>query len=340
MTRLNDLCSMRNILGGVIMLSAILLCGCSKRPKGVLREGKMVSLMADLQLAEAYSNTAGMGNYNSDSRENLGKGVLAAHGVTQEEVDSTLAWYGRNMDDYTELFAKVDKEIMSRRKKLMKEEGSKDNINSADMLWPYQTHGVLSALGNSDAWILSLESPDLSRGDVLEWSIRMSESSAFTGVLGVEYADGTSDALSQMLSGKQKYELRLQTDTGKTVSRIYGTLRLKDSKQMPIYADSIMLRRLPFDSLEYHRHRSLRHYGAPARIKPKVEKKDTTANDTVPLKMLDKTEPNKRFDPADKPKPADNQKIMTINPLSGRQSVADRKELDKKKGNLDKSKKR
>lgn len=296
------------------MLSALLLCGCSKRPKGVLSEKKMVGLMADIQLAEAYSNTAGLSRYGNDERGNLGKGVLSAHGVTQEEVDSTLAWYGRNMDDYAELYEKVDKEIATRRKKLMKEEDNHSEVNSADMLWPYQTHGLLSSLGNTDAWILSLESPDLNKGDVLEWSVRMSESSAFTGVLGVEYADGTSDALTQMLSGKQKYEMRLQTDTGKVVSRIYGSLRLKDDSHKPIFADSIMLRRLPFDSLEYNKHRSLRHYGVPARIKPKAEKKDTLAKDTTGIKTL----PLKRVDDGVLKKSVKNEPQLPHKPVSAK----------------------
>ena len=289
MTRGNDIFRFLKKSGGVLLLSAIVFCGCSDKPKGTLSERKMVKLMADLQLAEAYSNTVGLSHYGAtDSREEIGKGVLAAHDVSQEQLDSTLSWYGRNIDDYTNLYEKVDKEIMSRRKKIMRE-GSQKEINSADMLWPYQSHGVLSTLGNSDAWILSLESPSLERGDILEWSLRLSETTQLNGVLGVEYTDGTSDANSQMLTGsRRKYEIQLQTDTGKTVRRIYGTLRLRESDQKPIYADSIMLRKMPFDSLEYAKHRSLRHYGAPARIKPKVEKKDTIAKDTV--KMFKKME--------------------------------------------------
>lgn len=320
MTRLNDICSMVKTIGGVMILSALLLCGCSKRPKCVLSEKKMVSLMVDMQLAEAYSNTTGLSRYGNNERDSLGRGVLSAHGVTQEELDSTLAWYGRNMDDYTELYLKVDKEITSRRKKLMNE-GDKDrDINSADMLWPYQTHGVLSSLGNSDAWILSIESPELSRGDVLEWTMRMSESAAFNGVLGVEYSDGTSDAMSQMFSGKQKHEIRIQTDTGKFVSRIYGSLRLKDDGRKPIFVDSLMLRRLPFDSIEYNKHRSMRHYGVPERIKPKVEEKDTVKNDSLKVENSN-TVLNKRIDNPNLPKSADEKGIITINPVSGKKST-------------------
>ena len=37
-----------------IVLVAILTTGCSKRPKGILSEDKMVAVMADIQIAEAY----------------------------------------------------------------------------------------------------------------------------------------------------------------------------------------------------------------------------------------------------------------------------------------------
>lgn len=269
------------IIGGVGILSALLFSGCTKRPKEVLSEKKMVRLMADMQLTESYLSSSGLNHLNSEERENLGKGVLKAHGVTQEELDSTLSWYGRNMDDYTELFAKVDKEIIARREKIMKEERVDDQLNTADMLWPYSSHGVLSALGNSDAWILSLEAPDLDKGDVVEWSMRVSEAAQFNGVIGVEYSDGTSDANVQTLSGKQKYELRVQTDTGKFVTRIYGTIRLRENRYKPVFSDSIMLRRIPYDSVEYSKQRYQKHYGFPVRIKPKVETKDTVANDTL-----------------------------------------------------------
>ncbi|MBD5357102.1 MAG: DUF4296 domain-containing protein [Bacteroides sp.] len=279
----NDHSTAIKIIGGVIILSALLFCGCSKRPKGVLSEKKMVSLIADLQLVESYSNVIGISNYSSDERGNLGRGVLTAHGVTQMELDSTLAWYGRNMDDYSELYVKVDKEISSRRNRLMKEEGQENVMNSGDMLWPYTTHGNLSKLGNSDGWILSIDAPELNRGDAIEWSMRVSESAQFSGVLGVEYEDGTSEAKMQTFSSKQKYVLRLQTDTGKLVKRIYGTMRLKDEKHKPVYSDSITLRRINFDSLEYARNRGSRRYGVPAPIKPKFEKIDSMLmlNDTM-----------------------------------------------------------
>lgn len=316
MTRGNDIFRFLKKSCGVLLLSAIVFCGCSDKPKEALSERKMVKLMADLQLAEAYSNTMGISHYGStDKRSEIGKGVLAAHGVTQEQLDSTLAWYGRNIDDYTELYEKVDKEIVSRRKKIMKE-GSQQEINSADMLWPYQTHGVLSQLGNSDAWIFSLESPSLEKGDMLEWTMRLSEMAQINGVLGVEYEDGTSDAYSQLLSGnKLKYEMILQTDTGKTVRRVYGTVRLRDNSQKPVFADSIMLRKMPFDSLEYVKHRSLRHYGAPARIKPKEEKKDTVSTDTVKMikrvELDDNLRPIKQGEPIKAAKSDDKPNVAT-----------------------------
>lgn len=274
--------------------------------------------MADLQLTESYANT--IGKYGSEDREDLGKGVLAAHGVSQEELDSTLAWYGKNIDDYTELYEKVDKKLISQRAKHMKENNYSLDINSGDMLWPYQTHGVLSPLGNSDGWILSINSPELERGDVLEWSMRTTESQQFNGVLGVEYTDGTSEAKSQTFSVKNKYVITLQTDTAKIVSRIYGTIRLKEKISNAIYADSIMLRKIPFDSIEFSRNRSARRYGIPVKIRPKIAKKDTIKNDTVNVDTLSTKLLNMRIDSNNVPLRTDKPVLRTINPTTGEKS--------------------
>lgn len=253
----------------------LLLAGCSQRPKEVLSEKKMIKLMADMEIAESYAGIADRGPSGGDTRYELGKGVLAANGVTQEQLDTTLAWYGRNLDDYSDLFAKVDKEIISRKKKLLNL--SQDEvIEEGDILWRYGKNGMLSNLGNSQAWVLSVDDPDLQQGDRLEWTMHIDNNSQMNGVLGVEYTDGSSEAASSVFVGRNKIELICQTDTGKTVRRIYGSLRVKEEKNLPIFADSISLRRIPYDSVEYYSHRNLKRYGIPSPkvVKP-VEEKDS-----------------------------------------------------------------
>lgn len=255
------------IAGGILILSGLLASGCKEKKEKVLSEKEMVDLIVDLKLAEAYANTQLNGPNPSEQRRELAKSVLAQHNVTQEQLDTTLGWYGRNLDEYAELYEKVDKRLLQKRKKLMKDtEGDLAN-KEGDNFWAYGKNGIISSLGNNDGWIISLSDPDLNRGDKLEWTMHINNASTpLVGVLGVDYDDGTSEAVSTYFTNRQHIELSLQTDTGKTAQRIYGTLRLKKSDSTPLFADSIALRRLPYDSLEYSRFRSQRKYGYPVRI--------------------------------------------------------------------------
>lgn len=258
-----------------LLLVCVSLAGCSKRPKEILSEKQLVRLMADMELAESYSNIADVRSHDSEYRLELGKSVLAAHGITQEQLDTTLSWYGRNLDDYSELYAKVDKEILERKKKLLKMTDEEIQMEESDILWKYGKNGLLSDLGTSDGWILSVTEPELQQGDRLLWSMHIDNPVQLNGVLGVEYADGTSEAVSSVFIGKNKLELDYQTDTAKVVKRIYGSIRLKDngSGSLPIFADSINLVRLPFDSMEYRIHRNVKRYGIPSPKKKNVEEK-------------------------------------------------------------------
>lgn len=272
------------VSAGLFLAGNSFLCSCSSKPKDVIPEKEMVQLMADMQLAEAYADAEYRGAESFDRREELAKSVLARHGVSEEELDSTLSWYGRNLDTYSELFEKVDKELAGRKEKLLKTEGKGEKV-AGDNLWPYSQNGLLSNLGNSDAFVFSISDPELQKGDIIEWDMHISKAAYLTGVLGVDYNDGEGEAVSSVFSGRLSLDLRLQTDTGKTVRRIYGTMRLKDRENMPLFADSISLQRLPFDSVEFAKYRNQKRYGVPSRIIPvNKERKDSTENDSVGMK--------------------------------------------------------
>lgn len=285
-----------------LLFLAIILSGCNDRPKEVLSEKKMVRLMADMELAEAYSNMSSQGHQDHDYRYELGRSVLATHGVTQEQLDTTLAWYGRNLDDYSELFEKVDKEILKRKKKLMNLSDEEMEMAESDILWKFGKNGLLSSLGNTDSWIFSADEPELQKGDRLQWSMHIDEPVQINGVLGVEYEDGSSEASSNVFIGRNRLELSLQTDTGKVVRRVYGTIRLKDDTHKPLFADSISVVRLPYDSMEYRMSRNVKHYGIPVVRKPKIEVKgDSIDSDEEEIEIGQSPNPDNSTNGKDKP---------------------------------------
>ena len=265
----------------IIFFVLSLLAGCSKRPKGVLSEDKMVNLLVDMEIAEAYVNT--QMSASSDEKIKIGKQVLALHGVTEESLDTTLAWYGRNMDEYSELFEKVDKEIEKRREKYTDVPGQKPR--ASDNLWPYSEHLIISPLSGQEVYTFTLMSPETNKGDIIKMSFSLPNNTTLKGTLGVEYNDGYGEANIVNYSSKKNVEFALQTDSSKKVSKIFGILDVKDIKN-PVYLDSIKIETEPIDSLSYRsKRRTQKSFGIMRSQKIEVKKieKDSveTAKDSL-----------------------------------------------------------
>lgn len=249
---------------GIVCLIAT---GCAKRPEGVLSDDEMVSLIVDMQLADGYCNATYNGSHSSDNRSVMGERVLAAHGVTIEQLDSSLSWYGRNMDTYTELYEQVDKKMLERRKKLMKGTADDVEMSEGNNLWPYGKHGMISDLGVNDGYVFSVTSDELIKGDAIDWKMNISPSVPAQGVLGVEYTDGEVNYVSRTFQSQSKIEMHIQTDTALVVKRVFGTLRIGDSSRLPVMTDSISLVRTPLDSMQYYKVNSQRKYSGPKPVK-------------------------------------------------------------------------
>ena len=275
----------------IIFIFACPFLSCNKRPKGILSENEMVSLMVDMQIADAYYEMTAHGgsSYNSNKND-FGKSVLIKHGVTQEEVDSTLKWYGRNLDEYAALFAKVDKELQKQKEIIEKENQLITDENDLDNLWPYSKNGILLPTSTTQGWIFDLNGNDVGKGDRLLFSMHFSIPQSVKSVLGVEYNDGSGDAITNLGTNRPKVELTLQTDTGKQVSRIYGSIILNEKVKQPLLTDSIILTKLPIDSLEYKKIRNQKKYHAlqNKRVisKDTLNHKNSVSKDTIENKIV------------------------------------------------------
>ena len=78
----------------------ILWSACSHTPKGIIPEKKMCDLLVDMQMAETIMNDDPY-TYRSVRQKNaLFQSVFKKHNLTQAEYDSSLIWYGKNIDIY------------------------------------------------------------------------------------------------------------------------------------------------------------------------------------------------------------------------------------------------
>lgn len=253
----------------VVAIGALLLGSCVKRPDKVLSDDDMAPIIADMEIAEAYAQ-ANPGTINDqEKREQLIEGVLRKHGVSREVFDSTMSWYARNSDEYYDLYERVDKQIARRRKDFTGVSTSEDAVGE---IWPYSRRALIAAESGERALSFSIPAEQLDKGSRLVWKLRLRSmpSNAFV-TFGVSYSDGTASFISRPAQSARKIELSLQTDTARSVSSIFGNLSLPSVTDLPLWIDSISLRPLPFDSLEYYNINSQRRYFKPSRFKPKKE---------------------------------------------------------------------
>ena len=251
------------LLLAIALVGATLL-GCSDRPKDVLSEKDMASLMADMELADAY--IMGRREFSEDSmRRLLHESVLERHGVTNAQMDSSMKWYGENLDIYVEVQEKVIDKLRHSSAKLMPLTGGADAG-----LWTYPRMMRVSPLSPDDGIVFSLSPSGLKPGEVLELSGRIIEPSAgIKSLIGVEYNDGTAGYVTRDFSslGERRFTTELQTDSSKSVNRIFGTIRSSDSNSRQLIIDSLAMQHRPFDASLYQRINSQRLYRLPHKKK-------------------------------------------------------------------------
>ncbi len=270
---------MKNFLY-IFFVLALFFTGCSKRPKNILSEDKMVAVMTDIQIAEAYDRVGNANDYlKGKDRELLGRGVLMQHGVSVEEMDSTLAWYGRNMDEYPKLYKKIDAELNKRQLKYAKAAGESENESSSADLWPYSRHYVLDNKSLTNGIIADIPAVDLEPGTKLTWKMIADGANSSILTLGVDYVDGSSEIFKNTNRGYEKWvDVSLQTDFTLEVKRIFAIANFEYSSPR-VNIDSVQLTKLQFNREEYNKNvfqRSIRPAGRKIVLPP-----DTSTNSSL-----------------------------------------------------------
>lgn len=237
----------------------VLTVACGRRPSYVLSEDKLVDLIVDMELTEAYV-TSEMGA-SSQERIAMGRQVLEYHGVSEETLDTTLAWYGRNMDEYSKLFEKVDKEIESRREHYTKIEGVVEK--EGDDLWIYNPHQIISPLSGDEFLTFSIPVAEIEKGNKILLSFYLANPVTVKTTLGALYKEGGGEAINSSFNSKNKIEVEFYSDSAKNISNVFGIVNFKDKKNSQLYIDSISLKSEPMDTLNYrHNRRNLKKFGA------------------------------------------------------------------------------
>lgn len=233
----------------VFLVCLLIVSGCKRRPENVMSDSKMASLWADLEIAAVLA--AKESTFGSDSSKKvLRQAIMAQHKVTEEEYQATMDYYGHDLAAYNEMLAKAQKNVQGKLKGAA--DGSPEEIKvEGTGLWPYSTTLVILPYSKSEAVSFDIETDKLEKGGSFIWKMRMNQKYTVQFIIGAEYTDGTIGYLNQSQGGKEKLDLRFQSDSSKVVKKIFGRLASKDSNN-PLFLDSISLSIHKFEKDAYN----------------------------------------------------------------------------------------
>lgn len=242
------------------MLSMLVCAACNSVPGGVLDKDEMASLLADIHKGEAAIDV-NLTQLSSDSMKRVVRqSVYDAHHVTQEDVDSSLRYYGHHIEDYLEVYDKVIAQL----------ETDLENSNAVIML-----DSQITVAGDSvDTWAgakriwIDRKSPiqaltfELNRdenweaGDIYSWSFKtINQHNNVDMRILVDYDNGMTEYMDAHTNADGWITATIKIDPEEKPMRIYGYAEFNNNTHSRIYIDSIsLIRTRPLE-------------GGPARIR-------------------------------------------------------------------------
>lgn len=219
-------------LGSVLLL---LSTACSGVPRRVIGIDRMAALIADLHTGEAVAEQNRSRFSNDSMRQLLKQSIYAAHGVTPEQVDSSMMWYGRHIDKYIEVYDKaqeiLDKKLeranelaatATERPPMVAFEAEGDSVD----IWTRFRLRPLSPNMASDRITFEIKSDRFwESGDVYCLRFKgVNTPGRFDVALAMEYSDGATDYVAATQKGGGWHEVWLHVNDTLTATVLFGDI--------------------------------------------------------------------------------------------------------------------
>jgi hypothetical protein len=104
----------------VILLCSTLLFSCERKPKEVLSEEKLSTVIVDLQIMNGTINVANINSWNKHTRNAYFKAVLDKNSVTEAQLDSSLSWYSKKPKELLKVYDKAAEKLKKMQEELEK----------------------------------------------------------------------------------------------------------------------------------------------------------------------------------------------------------------------------
>lgn len=244
---------LRTIL--LLLLPLTVALGCNRVPDGVLPKEEMAGLMADIFIGESVVE-ANSGTYNDSLKRALRQSIYARHGVSSADVDSSLRWYGYNMEQLIEVYERTI-EILDERTEAVHQragdaaqtliaDGSSVALegDSVDVWNDIRFRPFSSRLPSNLMPFLLKSDPNWEKGDIYTLRIKtIGNIRPVRFTAAVEYYDGTKETYTGTMPVDGWHELRFALDTLKSAREVYGAISYPSLPGETVFIDSISLTR-------------------------------------------------------------------------------------------------
>lgn len=214
----------------------------------------MARVLADLNIAEVIAESHSRDYPGDSARLLLKQSIFARNGVTPEEVDTSLRWYGYHMDKYLEVYDRaiemVESDIAATTERAGAAREKDTNVqsvydtegDSVDLWRGLRTRTYSPGMPSSFTTFHTVTDRNWQRGDIFTLSLRASGSPApVTLTLAVDYQDGQHEYVTSTVSTSGWTHLSLPLDSARIASQVYGLIHAATMPGQTLVTDSLSL---------------------------------------------------------------------------------------------------
>ncbi len=228
-----------------------LLFSCGNRvPEYVIEEEALENLLVDIHLSEAVIETSGISKVSE--KRKIREALFLHHGVTQEQFDTTLVWYGHHMSQYMELYDRVIKRLKTENdeaKKLLVQQNSYQMSQPGDSVdvWMSGRYHVFDTRLSTNLFSFNvIPDENFNKRDYFELRFKVSLLPRLSVSPQVYMAaiHTNNDMITNQLDISKEgwYSLPLQTDSAYALKQLQGYILLPmQAIHERMYVDSLTL---------------------------------------------------------------------------------------------------
>lgn len=238
----------------ILFLVGIVVTSCQSTPENVIPPDRMAKLLVDFHKGEALTEIRYSDYRNDTAKFAVMKAVFDRNGVTPEQFDSSLVWYGHNLEEYMEIYDDVIAELESEVEKagnvaLVAGTLVGDSVNA----WSGEPHYVITHRSPSEFLKFKINADETwENGD--SYTLQMKVFNRYEPItmgMYVDYTDGSTDMRLVNFSEDGWSRLTMVVDSLRTPVSVYGFTHFRPIVDEEIFVDSVSLVRRRFDPLTY-----------------------------------------------------------------------------------------